>query len=512
LNALETLLGEVQASPTSNTVLGRLKDIKDALALSTEASVDAGIATGGSNTTVTDTAKSWEADCWKNALVEVVVAGVHYLRFASGNTADTITIAALPGGVTVALGDTYQCKIPVHVTDIERVGGTTQTGRDWSLDFKALTDDSIKGLLKSIGDIAAAENLVSRIGLTTDTIADVGGDGSLNAKLRRATQGLEDLKTLIVLAAGSAIIGKVGIDQTTPGTTDRTTANVDKIGGTAQTGRDITQDLRALTDVAITGVMKTLGDIGAGTSIQVKLAAIQTAVELIDNAVSGTKLLVTEDNSASLLSAIQALRTASTLDTLETAIDAVTSAIGALSDGANVVTAIQALQAASETLQSVIDGIAGTSPNTKTLYDLSSLIGEVQASPTANTLLARLKDILSLVVLAAGTNIIGKVGIDQTTPGTTNAVEDVGYGSSYRNTATMTDDNPTRFETSVTKLRYAKIKVTTNAMVFGDISTQDWNVAADETIELAKFDLSTLYFKNAGAGSNGTVNIIGVTE
>lgn len=49
-------------------------------------------------------------------------------------------------------------------------------------------------------------------------------------------------------------------------------------------------------------------------------------------------------------------------------------------------------------------------------------LGEVQASPTAYTLLARLKDLLTGIVLAAGTNIIGKVGIDQTTPGTTNAV------------------------------------------------------------------------------------------
>lgn len=39
--------------------------------------------------------------------------------------------------------------------------------------------------------------------------------------------------------------------------------------------------------------------------------------------------------------------------------------------------------------------------------DLELLLGEVQASPTANTVLARLKDILSLVVLAAGSNEIG---------------------------------------------------------------------------------------------------------
>ena len=57
-------------------------------------------------------------------------------------------------------------------------------------------------------------------GAVADAAATAGGTGTVSAKLRRITQGLEDLKTLIVLAAGSSIIGKVGIDQTTSGTTN----------------------------------------------------------------------------------------------------------------------------------------------------------------------------------------------------------------------------------------------------------------------------------------------------
>jgi hypothetical protein len=53
---------------------------------------------------------------------------------------------------------------------------------------------------------------------------------------------------------------------------------------------------------------------------------------------------------------------------------------------------------------------------------LSGLVGEIQASPTANTVLDRLKAILTGTVLATGSNVIGKVGIDQTTDGTTNLV------------------------------------------------------------------------------------------
>lgn len=58
------------------------------------------------------------------------------------------------------------------------------------------------------------------------------------------------------------------------------------------------------------------------------------------------------------------------------------------------------------------------------LFDTAEaeVLGLVTTSPAANTVLGRLKDLLSLIVLAAGTNIIGKVGIDQTTDGTTNLV------------------------------------------------------------------------------------------
>jgi len=53
---------------------------------------------------------------------------------------------------------------------------------------------------------------------------------------------------------------------------------------------------------------------------------------------------------------------------------------------------------------------------------LAGLVGEVQASPTSNTVLDRLKALLTGIVLAAGANVVGKVGIDQTTDGTTNLV------------------------------------------------------------------------------------------
>lgn len=65
------------------------------------------------------------------------------------------------------------------------------------------------------------------------------------------------------LGAGSALIGKVGIDQTTPGTTNAV--------------------------------------------VEASAAAIKTAVELIDNFISGTKGLVTEDSGVAIKTAVELL-------------------------------------------------------------------------------------------------------------------------------------------------------------------------------------------------------------
>ena len=104
-------------------------------------------------------------------------------------------------------------------------------------------------------------------------------------------------------------------------------------------------------------------------------------------------------------------------------------------------------------------GGAGTSDTTEAtqllvktaVQAINTATGTVTASPTANTVLARLKDILSLTVLAAGSAIIGKVGIDQSTPGTTNAVSVTKTGA-YSNVTTATLSNVAASATTVTVL------------------------------------------------------------
>lgn len=58
----------------------------------------------------------------------------------------------------------------------------------------------------------------------------------------------------------------------------------------------------------------------------------------------------------------------------------------------------------------------------KSQAELLDRVGEVQDAPTTNTILARLRNLLTNIVLGAGSAIIGKVGIDQTTPGVSNKV------------------------------------------------------------------------------------------
>ncbi len=118
--------------------------VKDALSkiLSrvTEFSSDSGTATGGSQTTCVDSAKNWETDMWKGAVIEIysVADDIYYLRTISGNNATTITHAALPGGKAVASGDSYAIRLTIGLVDLDKVGGTALTGRDISLDLAKL--------------------------------------------------------------------------------------------------------------------------------------------------------------------------------------------------------------------------------------------------------------------------------------------------------------------------------------------------------------------------------------
>ena len=85
-------------------------------------------------------------------------------------------------------------------------------------------------------------------------------------------------------------------------------------------------------------------------------------------------------------------------------------------------------------------------------------------------------------------------------------------GAVYENEDTATTDDPRRFETSPRKLRDLIIQVSGNDQLFGNVANQRYKVAIGETIGFTLVELSLLYFKNAVAEQNGTVNILGVEE
>lgn len=126
-------------------------------------------------------------------------------------------------------------------------------------------------------------------------------------------------------------------------------------------------------------------------------------------------------------------------------------------------------------------------PNRKTLEDINTSIATAVAA------------LLTGTILAAGTNIIG-------------SVKDEFGGNTYSKTMTMTDDNATRFEASAKKLRDAVIIVETHPMLLGETGVEVYPMAATDRLGFTKIDISTLYFKNAGAGNNGKITILGVEE
>ena len=85
-------------------------------------------------------------------------------------------------------------------------------------------------------------------------------------------------------------------------------------------------------------------------------------------------------------------------------------------------------------------------------------------------------------------------------------------GDVYSKTMTMSGDNATRFETAEKSLRDVIIIVETNPMLLGKTGVEVFTVAAGGSIGWSKVDISTLYFKNAGAGNNGKITILAVAD
>lgn len=93
-------------------------------------------------------------------------------------------------------------------------------------------DQTTPGITDSVS-VATAQGAGATIGTTADAAIVTDTTGSISGKLRGVIKLLVDQIT-VKLAAGSQIVGKVGIDQTTQGTTNAVAAKIIDTAGTPQ--------------------------------------------------------------------------------------------------------------------------------------------------------------------------------------------------------------------------------------------------------------------------------------
>ena len=85
-------------------------------------------------------------------------------------------------------------------------------------------------------------------------------------------------------------------------------------------------------------------------------------------------------------------------------------------------------------------------------------------------------------------------------------------GDVYSKTMTMADDGAHRFEAKNLLLLDVVIIVETNDMLLGKHDAVVYPVGIEGGVGFTMVNLSTLYFKNATAGSNGKISILGVKK
>jgi hypothetical protein len=168
----------------------------------------------------------------------------------SGNTLVNVTQSVLPtgaatgtkqdtGNTSVASIDTKTPALVSGRVPVDGSGVTQPVSGTVSANLNAGTNN--------IGDVDVLTVPADPFGANADAVVAAGAAGSIQAKLRRATQGLEDLKTGIVLAAGANAVGKLaansGVDigdvdilSVTPGTG---ATNLGKAEDAAHTSSDV---------------------------------------------------------------------------------------------------------------------------------------------------------------------------------------------------------------------------------------------------------------------------------
>jgi hypothetical protein len=277
-------------------------------------------------------------------------------------------------------------------------------------------------------------------GTTWDQLQD---DGSKNLKVNLAT----------AVPAGTNLMGKVGIDQTTPGTTN----GVQTLSGSTT----------AVTQATASNLNATV--VGAGTA-----GTPSGGVVSVQGVASGTALPVS-------LSGNQAVNVAQ--------VNGVTVSTGTGAQG----TGTQRVAVATDT--ATVAGSASIPAGT----NIMGKVGIDQTTPgTTNGVQVN-------AALPAGTNLMGKVGIDQTTVGTTNGVSIAQIGSTTVSTGTGAQGagamRVTVATDTATVAGSASLPAGTN--LIGKTGIDQTTVGTTNGVSLAQIGANTVA---SGNGTSGTGN------
>jgi len=172
-------------------VFGGGADISAAnpMPVTTGGGLDQGVATGGSGVTLEDTTKDWGINMWEDAVVAVEIGGIEYHRHITSNTADTLTMDALPGVIVVAAGDPYTIRRVVTPGEVHIDPYTDATGANITAAVvRSTAVGSFKALKVHCHFAAVTSNPIT---IALDAHAGVVYDKPLHVQVMGASQDMD---------------------------------------------------------------------------------------------------------------------------------------------------------------------------------------------------------------------------------------------------------------------------------------------------------------------------------
>lgn len=169
------------------------------------------------------------------------------------------------GSVTANVGSTGGLALDTSVTGLQVSQGSTTSGQKGGLTLGAVTTSAPSYTTAQTSPISLTTGGLLRVDASATTVP-------VSGTFWQTTQPVS-LATLPALTAGSAIIGKVGIDQTTPGTTNGVQVNAALPSGTNVIGHVIV-DTAPTTAVTQSGTWTVNAKAATPTALTVKAAAV----------------------------------------------------------------------------------------------------------------------------------------------------------------------------------------------------------------------------------------------